>query len=130
MQRNEHISLVNALIESTQADFLEWSKGRTPLSYTAYPPSGHIVLLDKYYSVVSEEPSICLNFVVLTNNDLLLDELVLCKGGNDDQFFNLLSELYKEIESQYTRNSDPNLPIQLTDITQSLTDQLKKRRRS
>lgn len=117
--------MINALIQSTKAGLLDWTKGRTSLSYTACPPPGHLIHLDKYYFIVNEQPNPCLNFTLFTSSNEIVDELILYKEGDDPLLFDLLGGLYKEVEIQYTRNTNPTLPVVLADITRALTDQFK-----
>ena len=129
MFRDEYVLLIQTLIQATKAGFLNWSKGQNLLAYTAHPPPGQIIQVDKYYAIEDELSNTCINFTLFTSDHLVIDEIVFCRGDDDSPVFDLLNELYKEVELQYARNTNPNLPIVLAAITQSLTDQLKTRPR-
>lgn len=125
MFTTEYKLLIDTLIESTRASLLIWSKGPNALAYTVQSPSGQIILIDIYYSIVDELPNTCIDFTVFTNERRVIDEIVLCRGDEGSIIFDLLDKLYKEIEIQYSRTSNPGLPAILASITQSLVDQLK-----
>ena len=122
---DEYISLIQTLIQYTRAGTLNWSKGHNLLAYTAHPPAGQIIQIDKYYSMGNEEPNTCINFTVFTSDHLVIDEIVFCKGDDESLVFDLLNELYKEVKSQYALNIHSTVPAVLAGITQSLTDQGK-----
>jgi hypothetical protein len=124
MFRDEYIPLIKALVQSTKAGLLAWSKGQSHLAYASQPTPEQTILVDKYFSIVDEQSNTCINLTIFASDDTIIDEIVLCKAVDEPNNFDLLDSLYQEVEAQYARNSSTKVPPVLNHITESLSAQL------
>lgn len=124
MFRDEYIPLIKTLVQSTKTGLLVWSKGQSHLAYTSQPTPEQMILVDKYFSIVDEQPNTCINLTIFASDDTIIDEIVLCKAVDEPNNFDLLDSLYQEVETQHARNSNTKVPPVLNHITESLSAQL------
>jgi hypothetical protein len=120
MLRPEYIPLIQALTESTHNGVLNWVKGNSYQSYVCSPTTDQKLLIDKYYSLAENQTITCVNLTIFKSNDEIIDEIVLCRAVDVVENYDLLENLYKEVEMQYYKEKGKNIPPVLTHITESL----------
>jgi len=121
----EYILFINTLTESTRNGILTWSKGESHRSYFSNPTPEQKVLIDKYYSIAEGQTLTCVNLTIFNNDDEIIDEIVLCKAVNEPNNFDLIDNLYKEVEMQHNKESGKTISPVLTHITQSLEQKMQ-----
>ena len=120
MLRPEYIPLIQALTESTHNDVLNWAKGNSYQSYVCMPTDDQKLQIDKYYSLAENQTITCVNLTIFKSNDEIIDEIVLCRAVDSVENYDLLENLYNEVEIQYNKEIGKNIPPVLTHITESL----------
>lgn len=116
----EYIDLINILKDSTSNGVIRWKRGESHFAYISQPSKDIKFLVDKYFSIANGEFTSCVNMKLFDVNDKIINEIVLCKLEDSQEEFELLDNLYQEVEKQFYKKENEKLSPILLKISQSL----------
>lgn len=122
MLQDQYIILIQALLKATRDNTLKWeNSSENKYQYSVRPTKEQRILLDRYSAIQEGIQIPCVNMTIFSNPDeRIIDEIVLCYSFAKKDNFNLLNELYSEVEMQANKESTEKLSPILTHITESV----------
>lgn len=97
MLTDQYKTLVQLLIEKTDAHILSWQKGDFRFSFQAVSKDNKF-RVSKYFAGDDNAP--CLNLTAFDKDGVLVSEIVICKEFADQQAdYDLLNALYSRVET-------------------------------
>jgi len=97
MLTNQYKTLIQLLIEKTDAHVLTWEKGDFRFSFQAVGKDNKF-RVSKYFAGDDNAP--CLNLTAFDKGGVLVSEIVICKAFVDQQAdYDLLNTLYSKVET-------------------------------
>ena len=122
MLQEQYITLLQTLLEATKSNALKWVKSdQNKYQYSIIPTKEQRVLIDRYYAIQDSVQIPCVNMTIFSHpQERIIDEIVLCHSADKPENFELLNELYNEVEKQANKENYERLNPILTHITESV----------
>ena len=122
MLQEQYITLLKTLLEATKSNALKWVKSdKNKYQYSIIPTKEQRILIDRYSAIQDSVQMPCVNMTIFSHpQERIIDEIVLCHSADKPENFELLNELYNEVEKQANKENYERLNPILAHITESV----------